>query len=38
MAELGSVFTAAERNKMLVAGGDVREYAAASMARAHRGP
>jgi hypothetical protein len=37
MAELGSVFTAT-RNKMLAAGGDVREYAAASVARAHGGP
>jgi hypothetical protein len=38
MAELGSVLTTAERNKMLAAGGDVREHAAASAVRAHRGP
>jgi hypothetical protein len=38
MAELGLVLTAAERNKMLTAGGDIREHVAASAARAHRGP
>jgi hypothetical protein len=38
MVELGSVLTAAERNKMLAVGGDVREHAAASAVRAHRGP
>jgi hypothetical protein len=33
-----STFTAAERNKMLAASSDVREYAAASVARAHGKP
>jgi hypothetical protein len=35
MVELGSVLTAAERNNMPAAGGDVREHAAASVVRAH---
>jgi hypothetical protein len=35
MAKLGSVLATAERNKMSVAGGDVREHAAASAAREH---
>jgi hypothetical protein len=38
MAELGSVLTVAERNKMLAVGGDVREHAAASAMRAYEGP
>jgi hypothetical protein len=38
MMEHGSAFTAAERNRVLTADGDVWEYVAASAEMAHRKP